>query len=116
MFSPLCHLRASISYVYWLLRDVVISVRVGGVSFHVVTIDETFNPLLQVCWFDGEFELLVQLGDEKVVSQRLAHLHYAHDGSIDLVLPILIKKGALTVIPGCLYSDRFGKDFLIESF
>ena len=67
----------------------MISVRVGGVSFHVVAIDETFDSFLQVRRLYGELELFVQLGDQKVMRQRLPHLHNANDSSVDLILTIL---------------------------
>ena len=38
---------------------------------------------------DWELELIVQLGDEQVVAQRLPHLHDPDDGGVDLVLPVL---------------------------
>lgn len=38
---------------------------------------------------DGELELVVELWDEQVVWEGLAHLHDAHDGGVDLVLSVL---------------------------
>lgn len=40
-------------------------------------------------YLDGELELVVELGDEQVVRERLTHLHDAHDGRVDLVLSVL---------------------------
>lgn len=42
-----------------------------------------------LAYLDRELELIVQLGDEQVVAQRLPHLHDPDDGSVDLVLPVL---------------------------
>ena len=74
------------------LGYVLVGIGVGRVSFHVVTIDETFDPLLQVGRFHREFQLLVEFRDEKIVRQRLPHLHDSNDGSVDLVLAVLDEK------------------------
>jgi hypothetical protein len=38
---------------------------------------------------DGKLELVIELGDEHVVTERLPHLHDAYDGGIHLVLAVL---------------------------
>lgn len=38
---------------------------------------------------DGEFQLVVELRHQEVVTEGLPHLHDAHHGCIDLVLPVL---------------------------
>ena len=51
-----------------------------------------FTTLTAVCGrthLDGELELVVELADEQVVAERLPHLHDAHDGGVDLVLPVV---------------------------
>jgi hypothetical protein len=37
----------------------------------------------------GEAQLAGQLAQQQVVGQRLAHLHDAHDGGVDLMEPVL---------------------------
>ena len=82
---------ASAGQKRWALSDVMISVSVRGVSFHVVSVYEALDSFLQIGRFDREFELLVEFGDEEIVRQRLPHLHDAHNRSVDLVLTILGK-------------------------
>ncbi len=57
---------------------------VGLVALQVLAVDQALDALFQVGLLDGELELLQQLGDEQLVAQRLARLHDAHDGRIDL--------------------------------
>ena len=40
-------------------------------------------------YLDGEFELFIQLSDQHVVAEALAHLHDADDGGVHLVLTVL---------------------------
>ena len=49
------------------------------------------NGSILTTWFylDGELELVVELGQQQVVAQRLPHLHDPHDGGVDLVLAVL---------------------------
>ena len=63
--------------------------------------------------FDGELELLVELGYEHVVTECLPHLHDADDGGVDLVLPVLeyllrrtrvllrLQMTCITMVTGC---------------
>ena len=77
------------------LCHVVVSVGIVFVSLHVVPIDERLDSFLEVWRFDGELELVVQLGDEGRVVQGLAHLHDADYGGVDLVLAVLKNKNSI---------------------
>ena len=66
---------------------IIVSVR--GVSFHVVSVDEALDTLLQIRRFDGELELFIQFRDKQIVRQRFSHFHDPHDRGVDLVLTIL---------------------------
>ena len=77
------------------LCHVVVSVGVVFVSLHVVPVDERLDSFLEVWRFDGELELVVQLGDEGRVVQGLAHLHDADYGGVDLVLAVLKNKNSI---------------------
>lgn len=89
------------------------------VTFHVVSVYEGLDPLLQITrlWerkrftllnfagrqkvkknqnelfiggdLDGEFQLVVKLRHQQVMTEGLPHLHDAHHSCIDLVLPVL---------------------------
>ena len=77
------------------LCHVVVSVGIVFVSLHVVPVDERLDSFLEVWRFDGELELVVQLGDEGRVVQGLAHLHDADYGGVDLVLAVLKNKNSI---------------------
>lgn len=59
------------------------------VAGQVVAVDKTLDAFLDVGRLDGKLELLHALRDELVVRERLAHLHYAHDGRVHLILAVL---------------------------
>jgi hypothetical protein len=64
-------------------------VRVAWISRHVLAVDERLNALLKVGCLERELELLQRLGHQQLVAERLARLHDAHQGGVDLVLPVL---------------------------
>lgn len=44
---------------------------------------------MQDTYLHRKLQLIVQLRDQEIVTQRLSHLHYSDNSSVDLVLPIL---------------------------
>lgn len=99
--------------------NIVVLVRSLFVTFHVVSVYERLDPLLQIarlwerkqftCWWtlwadkrqknenkklitgdlDRKFQLVVELWHQQIMTEGLPHLHDAHHSSIDLVLPVL---------------------------
>lgn len=45
--------------------------------------------MLKMCHLYRELQLVVELRYQKVVTEGLPHLHDAHHGGIDLILPVL---------------------------
>ena len=59
------------------------------IPLQVIPFDQALDPLLEIRWFDGKLELIVQFCYQEIVCECLSRLHDPDDRRVYLVLPVL---------------------------